>query len=814
MSETKEIIRNEDGEEVNIESDFELAKLILEITRNKPLLSMLFGYELTEEVSAGGLAELLGDYQIIQAIKSIISTAFLVAISRWKQLCDNKDDWTDADTADAYDLLISSRYSKLFQSALNCEEITADLQIFALTELWVSLKNPKCGMIEDEFDFFAGHKEGETIGITLQQALDFIKNATFLGTNNEGKYSKYNCNLICIKLLRIFPFFEDLEVELPKYNTESDDPSEIFRLNDPKDFLFSYKVGKKRIKLYPNKLLESYGKIVVTGAQLAALKGEKANTRALTVSPHMLAGISDFNGEPHYTYRSFDGETETDVVPRVSPKESKAVKKAEKQDASIIKKFLSFNYKNIRQFALIISDAIQNTELPQELLEKFVKSYKKNSQVFNAIKFNTADEVYLDYIITLMLVEMGPSDFLEQILSSDAVYNNIMDNIGWRCIGRKERTDYEKTFQSDLENIRKQYPRNNKQFERLRLELKVSNVVKAMGFFREVDTDTFEESLSSKYENINEYIKTLKEYKLHPDDVKKDDRDNSKKGLREIFKDMFIFMNIFYTGLNAYAETKRDILNSGNTASSPENEEMDEDERNKARRRVCTDSFIRVAGKKYAEIKDRSLTEAFDDFCSLCKMYSGKNKLTENLKMLITRSYICNVSRLEYYAKIKCDDGEETTIFHMLENYSDKYYDDSHFSEWLDYFKDVFFFLIYNEDYYRRGLFKDEDAFVDKDCDPIYPYLVNYHRENTDKDNLKKCTYNVPVPVKNSVTDNLDKGFVVNLLTEEHYPPVPHFCIPLKYGSTDNWWINPFMIPKRIVKEIKKEAKNHEPHND
>ena len=835
MSQIKEIIKNQDGDEVNVGKDIELAKLILEITDNKPLLSMLFGYELSlsGDVEPRDLAGLLDGYNIIKAIKSIVNMAFIIAMSRWKQLCDNKD-WTYAE--DDYNLLINSRYSKLFQSGLNREEITLDLQIFALTELWVNLKNPKCSIIKDEFGIFAGRKEGETIGVTLQQTLDFIKNATFLGTNNEGKYNKYNCNLLCIKLLRMFPFFEDLVIELPDYDATASDISDAYKLNDREDFLFVYRIDKRRIKLYPNKLFADYGKIIVTGTQLMALKRGEADASGENdffgmgpvvpdevVFPHMLVGASDFNGNEHRIYRSFDGSNESVVIPakdnlKDDQKNGEKQKETPKRDASVVKKFMSFNYKNIRQFALVISDAIQDTELPQELIEKFIKNYKKNSTGLNGVKYDDTNEVYLDYIITLMLVEMGPSEFLEQILGDVKIYSNIMDNIGWRCIGRKERDDYEKNYQNELAELKKQYPRNNKQYERCRLELRVSNVVKAMGFYGDVNTDTFEESLSSKFDNISDYIKTLKEYKIHPDNIKKEERDNSKKGLREVFKDMFIFMNVFYCGVDAYAKTKEEILKEqkifGGEKSDLSDKDLDADDKIKIRRKRCTDSFIDAGAKRYAEIKDYSLTEAYESFCDLCRQYNtetdssfSKSEYAERLKFLITRNYICDVSKLEYYAAIYCDGGKtKTTIFHMLENYSDKYYEDPHFVEWLDYFKDVFFFLIYNDDYYKRGLFADENALVDKDCDPVYPYMVNYHRENTDRDNLKKCTYRVPVPVKNASSDSIDKGFVVNLLTEEHYPPMPHFCIPLKYGSTDNWWINPFMVPKFVVKEIKKKA--------
>ena len=77
-----------------------------------------------------------------------------------------------------------------------------------------------------------------------------------------------------------------------------------------------------------------------------------------------------------------------------------------------------------------------------------------------------------------------------------------------------------------------------------------------------------------------------------------------------------------------------------------------------------------------------------------------------------------------------------------------------------------------------------------------------------DRDNLKKCTYRVPMPIGENKGNG--QGFVVTLLTEENYPPNSYFCIPLRYGSSDSWWINPFLIPKIVIRRLKTDEENHE----
>jgi hypothetical protein len=460
-----------------------------------------------------------------------------------------------------------------------------------------------------------------------------------------------------------------------------------------------------------------------------------------------------------------------------------------------MKKFLSFNYKNIREFALVVSDAIKTNSVKKKTL--FDECSAKYPQIVADIKEYDSPEIYWDNLITLMLVEMGPSDFLELVLDDEQIFKSVMSNIGWRCIGHQEAISYQQSYQNSIHVLENQYGRSKKQLKRRYIELRITYVLKAMGYFNSetVNYNPFEESLSAKYDNILVCLKSLRQYKDSPNSVNIKECNESKENLIDIYKNIFIFLQLFYAGLDKYSSTKQNCISV---------------EKVQERRRECLDAFIDSASRLYGKIKDQTLSEAFHSFCNMCQKYNSRGNDNFNvsqeasrLKYIITRNYICDVTKLEYFSTIKTQDGEETTIFDMLENMSDKYYKDNSFAEWLTYFQDVFFFLIYNEDYDKRGLFKSIGELKDKDCDPIYPYIVSYYRENIDRDNLKKCTYRVPVPVSDVDSENHDQGFVVTLLTEEDYPPNTYFCIPLRYGSTENWWINPFMIPKFVVKRIR-----------
>ena len=307
---------------------------------------------------------------------------------------------------------------------------------------------------------------------------------------------------------------------------------------------------------------------------------------------------------------------------------------------------------------------------------------------------------------------------------------------------------------------------------------------------------------------------------------------NATENLLETFEDIFVFLHIFYVGLNEYAITK---------INQEKEKKQDKDEENKSDPRVeRNNAFIEAVKNDIKELKNEitsgqtsnkisadRVTKVFEKFCELSTQYNSYSfkeatsisKAAKNLKYLITRNYICDAEKLRYFVRSEVikpqkewknkNVEEKYTIFEMLEKdlrfmreHADNY------RKSLNYFKDLFMFLVYNEDYNEKGLYAKVTGFQDKDCDPIYPYLVNYYSESVDKDRLKKCTYRVPIPqLSANVSDEDEMGMEVTLLTEDVYPPNTYFCIPLRYGSSDSWWINPFLIEASLFNQI--EYKNN-----
>ena len=787
MTEKLEVVKNRNGEVIDLLDHRQLAKLILETVRNDEVTSAIFGIfvGLDDEVKVDDLAYSLTGYGSVAAIKSIINMAFIVTYCRWKQVFErSKDGW---ERISDYETFSNTRYTRLFKNAMLNERITLDLQVFALIEAWVGTRTGKDGDDAHVFDgIFNTGRFGSRTGIILQRALDLAKKASFKGGKNDdkyGKYGKYNCNLYCYYLLKLFPVFDDMKFICPKTSDYSS--------ND--DFVIKYSNEDEDIILYPNRLFAEQ-KFLVSEYQLIKMKGGDIDGEAAANSCFIRTGISGYEGKMQVVYTSFNCEDETSITVDDMPRDSML---NDQHDAIEMRKFLSFDYRNIREVALVISDAVRYNTAKKNIILKEWSDRHKNSEV------KIDSDIYWDNIIMLMLVEMGPSDFLELLLDDDELFNEIMLNISRRCIGLAALDERLSEYKEAYARLERQTARkNSRQFKTFVTELRALTVLKSIGFNNKSDdASPFEESLSAKYDCILSCIKMLRQYVDKPDKVDIQECKESKDILIDLFKNIFIFLQIFYEGLDAYAISKQAYMNKQTNDGESNIEE---------RRRQCRDAFIERGRKIYAVIKNQSVSQAYDTFCKTCEKYNksdGKSfsisEEAKRLRYLITRNYICNVDMLRYYATIEVSAGEKTDIFRMLENFSDKYYSHPKFAEWLEYFKDVFLFLVYNEEYNKRGLYRTMNDLDDKNCDPVYPYIVTYYRENIDRDNLKKCSYRVPIPSSDSNGAFHDKGYVVTLLTEEDYPSTTYFCIPLKYGSTDNWWINPLLIPRDdIVKEI------------
>lgn len=792
-------VKKKDGTLVDFQLNEDIAQLFLKTVPDRAMCSLLFETRVDREPNPENMD--FGGYEIIKTMKRILNAAYMIALCRWKQLKEDTG-WGYSDDISYFE---NSRFTKLFQSALSGEDITLDLQIFSLMELWVDLKEAP-SLVSAQFNMiFDNNKTGDNIGLTLQSVRDAVKNASFKRNDSgTGKYTKQYCNELCYCLLRSFMIFRGASMAYPADN----------RIGDDRDFAVTYKLNyEEEVTLYPNTLFKEE-KFIASEEQILLLGGRTDVGSPRRLILYMRTETSAFDGKYQNRYSSFDGERQTFVQTEKRDNSSKSEDFI--RDIHETRKFLSFSYKNIREFAMIINDSIKG--VPTKRRELFSICREQYPKIVADIRSWEAPNIYWDNIITLMLLEMGVSDFLEKILCEEALFNSVLDNIAWRYKGRNALADLRKMYQAGVEKTDAQRRRNSTELEKKMygkqiLQLRIKTVLKAMNFNTEDDDskNAFLDSLSYKYGNIVSCIGHLK------------NRDESfsvmttnAAELQKIFADIFMFLQIFYVGLDGYAAKQMELSEAFSAELMPMTDFLQDDENQeeaeKARqqrfriRRECFRAFETSAKRQLETIKNQTVSQLFEGFCNLCTSYNtfseeGEFSISEQakrLKYVITRNYICDAQKLRRFAEVQTQSGEKTTIFEVLGNLQ-KYMFEPSYSEWLTYLQDIFMFLIYNEDYNERGLWDSgHDPLKDKDCDPIYPYIVTYYRENIDRDNVKKCTYRVPLPIAGVENE----GYIVTLLTDEEYLPATYYCIPLRYGSSDSWWINPFLIPKNVIRRI------------
>ncbi|MDE7454471.1 MAG: hypothetical protein K2M64_01430 [Clostridia bacterium] len=787
---------------VNFEYEDDVAQLFLDTVPDPAMRSILFETSLVKEPELENVA--IGGYKIIKTMKRILNLAYVIALTRWKQL---KDDTKWGNPADI-EYFEKSRFTKLFQNAIAGEDITLDMQIFSLIELWVDLKEAR-NHVPAQFNMIFDNEMEDKIGLTLQSVRNVIKNTSFKGSDGSDidKEKKKYCNKLCYQLLSSFLIFSGATVDYPADN----------RINDPKDFAISYKLDfRRKVVLYPNTVFGDE-KFIATKQQIDLLSGavnaSEASRAPKRLNLFMRTDTSVFKGEYQNRYTSLDGERQ--AILKTTKKADLDTPEELIKDIHETRKFLSFSYKNIREFAMIINDSIKTADTKR--MELFSICQNQYAGVIPCGDSWKIPNIYWDNIITLMMLEMGVSDFLEKIFCEETLFNNVLDNIAWRYKGSVEIDKIrERHKESEKEIIS---PRNiddkeaNNLYEQQKIKLRIKTVLKAMNFSTEEDDgkNPFLESLTYKYQRIESCIDGLKNRK----NKGYDELDGSAVELQKIFADIFRFLQVFYMGLDGYSKElmvrneKYDAEVSEARSDGVITYEERERIRNMRRsiRKECSSAFKQEARETLDKIKGQNVSQLFEGFCDLCMKYNtfserggfDVSEEAKRLKYVIARNYICDANKLKTFATVKTVGDKSVTIFDVLLNWP-AYVKSPEFPEWLNYLKDIFMFLIYNEDYSEPGIWKTmkDRPLEDKDCDPIYPYLVTYYKENVDRDNVKKCIYRVPIP---DMGDN-NGDTVVTLLTDEEYIPQTYFCIPLRYGSSDKWWINPFLIPKRVISDL------------
>lgn len=695
-------------------------------------------------------------------MRNIITMSFVLVYTRWKQVYKNEDGDLSGEKLERFK---STRYSAIFESIDKDENLNLDIMVFALIEVWVGMHVDN-DLADEVFNGFF-RKRQKNFGVTLQKALKFAYTDEFemIDAVEQNK-------LIC-EVLSGMAIFDKLEMSARE---------------ERKDFFdcrcrFS---NIEVIELCPNKWHD---------VKLICHKGYfdfmERNTEQEIVSqrirPYIICGYSKLENDITYSYRTFDEQYYKDIT--ISSTRDIEELNIEQQKLDAINQLLAFNYKKLRDFSLVICDSINKLKGYKRLI--FNKYKDKYRTIFPDGSFPEEDYLW-DNIITLLLVELGPTEFLQSFIDV-TIFDQIMVNIKTRYMTENEYDEILRHYKNSLENLEKSYIYQQKFKDIPSKKLMAITVVSAMhksdvDTINDIDFGIYEESLATKYDKAKLLIDKLKT------DNKLSEYSEAQDELQKTLEDMLRFVQIFYAGIGGYAQ-------GGEYG------------------------FIDAGRKKKSEIRGLSLSQLFDKFVEQCERACKKTDSdmlsddARNLKKMITRTYICDVRKLKYFTQIKMG-KEETNIFAVIENLS-KYVREENYNTCLEKVLGFFIYLVFNDDCKTSdavnvGLINQFESGIisEKEIDPIYPYIVSYYSENTDRDEVKRCNYRAYFPAKYTQEYDSAEIITVTLLTEREYTKnTTYYCLPLKYGSTGKWWIEPFMVPTSIFKKILKEE-NNESHND
>ncbi len=728
----------------------EVAEQIRELVPSRDMQRILFGCKKNREFDKSDLLQ-----NMTFAIRNVISMAFVLLYTRWKQIYDNEAELSP----ERLRRFRRSRYSGIFTSLKDHEETTLDIMVFAIIEVWVGthVDNDTRRLFDR---FFSA--DNECIGVLLQDALRIASiDEELLDDSGAEKKNETVC-----ELLSAFEIFRYLDM-----------PS------DREDFFeFTYKISAtKLVRLQPNK---SFGepKLVCHSGYFSYVRGDRETEEVPNrIKPYILYATGKFLDETKYLYRTFDDTMYAEFSEK-SPEVPALDDPKEREQVEAMRQFLAFNYKRLRDFAIVISDAIN--EMPgykRNIVEQFGARFP--SLLGNpSVVEETAG---WDNIISLLLVELGISEFLQPVID-DNLFEHIMENINRRYL-RGE------TFDEIMAEYRQNYKKLEAscRFQRHFLSsnhrsLMARTVYTAIKEHEnskcDVDYSVYEESLATKYDKTKNLVEKLRQRPGKMIDI--NDFEETRRELEKTLRDVLCFIQVYYSGIDGYSKYQ------------------------------SISDFVESARETYLEIKNMSLTELYASFHDRCLEYKpdtsysyySLNPKATRLKKLITRSYICDVTKLEYYVTIK-NAIINSNIFYFVEHLGD-FVGCREYNEWLDYILDFFIFLVYNDDCTNRGLVDsfESGAISEKEIDPIYPYIVCYYSQNIDRDKVKRCDYKAYVPAKYTSDNSNEASITVTLLTEKDYDiDSNYYCMPLKYGATGSWWIDPLMIPTKVFAEILKE---------
>ncbi len=468
---------------------------------------------------------------------------------------------------------------------------------------------------------------------------------------------------------------------------------------------------------------------------------------------------------------------------------------------SILAKSLSsLSFKYIKNLALAVSDTVTR-ETRRKLYEHYSIRY---SDIFELGYKKKLEDINWDNVLTILMIEEGPSELLEFLLDSDGFYfDKILRNLEVRYnrvgFANKIKANYEEAQDEEL-GIVKKYATDNMAFVKNLDSINKTFMAKSIIDGLAVLESNEKRNEAHFVESLPMRIKTLDKIIAASDSAM-----SKALKINKVLEKTFRYIIPFYEGVISYQLMKEELAAKAEMKGTGA-EFLDK----KAQRTLCENAFFEAAAKSKEAIGRLPLgrlVEAFRELThSLTNTKNGRVSISERgnaLKNAIGRNYICEYKTFEDIIRFTKEDVADIVIEHIPEDITNFINNEKHdkpetlvanvvlFNKFLLKTKELLYYFIYNEDYQREMILGQQISY-----DPIYPYVVRYTVKSENRDGYNINNFSVFV-----ADDNLTSE--VKILSEWDYDiNEKYYCIPNIETSNKRWWIEPFLISCKRYDEL------------
>lgn len=463
----------------------------------------------------------------------------------------------------------------------------------------------------------------------------------------------------------------------------------------------------------------------------------------------------------------------------------------------LIKNTFPKEYAYLNNLTLAISETLTD-ENKQELFYLFRDKYPyifsmDNKIDIKAIDYNDASLDNWDEIISMLILEISPTELLRSVLSSYGFnFEQFVDNVGIRYGDSsiyksvlESVKNYEIIEKKNAEKFNVQITKEKQIFDKIKINCKIKSIMECLSKKEKIAYESFSNEFVGTIEVIKERILQIEN---SSDSIKAKTVD-----INYLLEGIFRYLLCFYRGVIAFGKNKTKL----------QNEVMAEKDINVDNiYKECKNAFfseIDNCKKVFSSMSIGELIGAVREFSK--NIYDG-SKITDDSRALyeiIGRYSFINMKLLEDILSFSDAEAKEyfinsddkklvknmVTYINLAKHNKPDYpkLSEKSFVLFSKHVNNLLDYLMYGDD--MSSEFNQEHV----SSRPIFPYVVYYSYSVKNRDGIKIPQFSV------SLTTKSGKGIEKKILSGVDYDiSKKYYCLPNNSTSNEYWWIEPFLI--------------------